>query len=221
MKITIAVLLLIIAAFAARILLSPPTDTAAGKPVEGLPWQIEVLPDGNSKVSGVTIGASTLGDLRDRFGRDLELALVAAPGETGDVEAFFQDVTLGAVSGKLVATADIAPVKIEPMRQRAIKVEYMQSSTRRWTLAADDQTASYAAPIRALAFIPSINLDEQVVLQRFGKPTERIRTTDHTEHFLYPERGLDVILDSEGKEVLQYVPPRQFAQLRAPLVAKH
>lgn len=220
MKITIAVLLLIIAAFAARLLLSPPADNQAGKPIEGLPWQIEVLADGNSKVSGLTVGASTLADLRVRFGPDGEVALVAAPTETGAIEAFYQDVTLGAVSGKLVATADIDATKLEAMRQHALKVNYMQSNTKKWTLAPDDLAAANAAPIRALAFIPSINLDEQVVLQRFGKPTERIRAAAHLEHFLYPERGLDVIVDDEGKDVLQYVPPSKFAQLRAPLVAK-
>lgn len=221
MKATLAVLLVIIAAFAARLLLSPPTDNTVGKPVQGLPWQIEVLADGTAKVSGLTVGASTLADARDRFGRDVEVALVAAPGEVGDLEAFFQDVTFGAVAGKLIVTADIDPAKIGPMRERAIKVDYMKSSTKQWTLSADDLAAAYAAPIRTLTFIPAVDLDEQIVLQRFGKPAERIRVSDHSEHFLYPERGLDVILDSNGKEVLQYVAPKRFAELRAPLMAKH
>jgi hypothetical protein len=41
------------------------------------------------------------------------------------------------------------------------------------------------------------------------------------EHFLYPAKGLDLILDRKGKEVLQYVAPRDFARLREPLTARH
>ena len=36
-------------------------------------------------------------------------------------------------------------------------------------------------------------------------------------HLLYPEKGLDVVVDAEGKELLQYVAPRDFALLREPL----
>jgi len=221
MKITLAVLLIMVAVFVGRIWLSPPTDNPAGRRVEGLPWQIEPLADGNSRVSGLTIGVSTLADARNRFGHDVEVALVAAPREDGSVEAFFQDVTLGAVSGKAVVTADIDAAKLEPMSRRAVKVDYMESSTKKWTLAPADLAAVYAAPIRTLTFVPTANLDEQIVLQRFGKPAERIRVSEHSEHFLYPERGLDLVLNDDGKEVLQYVAPRLFAQLRAPLVAKH
>jgi hypothetical protein len=54
-------------------------------------------------------------------------------------------------------------------------------------------------------------------VQRFGAPAERIRQGETLEHFLYPARGLDIVLDSKGKEVLQYVAPADFARLRAPL----
>jgi hypothetical protein len=41
---------------------------------------------------------------------------------------------------------------------------------------------------------------------------------ENTEHFLYPEQGLDLQLNTKGKEVLQYVPPRDFSALRTPLI---
>ena len=56
--------------------------------------------------------------------------------------------------------------------------------------------------------------------QRFGPPAQRIRGNEHLEHWLYPALGLSLALDSQGKEVLQYVAPAQFGQLRDPLVAR-
>jgi hypothetical protein len=199
-------------------LLSPAPDNQTGKAVTGLPWQIEVLADGHSRVFDLTIGTSRLTDARARFG-DGELALVAEPGEAETLELYLDTVTAGAVTGKMVVTADLSADAVAAMRQRATKTEYMQSSTKKSALAEADLPTAWAAPIRALAFVPSINLDEDMIVQRFGQPVERVRTAENTEHLLYPDRGLDVVLDAKAKELLQYVAPREFARLREPLKA--
>jgi hypothetical protein len=148
------------------------------------------------------------------------MAIVAAPGEPESLELYFNDVTLGVVTGKLIATANLTTDQLAAMRQRATQTKYMNSNARKSALADEDMSAAYAAPIRAISLVPTINLDEAMVVQRFGQPVEKIRTTEHTEHFLYPDRGLDVVLDSDGKELLQYVAPRDFARLREPLTAQ-
>lgn len=220
MKLFIALLVLIVAAIAAPLLFRSSGGGEAARPVEGLPWQIEALPDGSSRVFGLTMGSSTLGEARARLGTDMQVAIIAAAEEPGSLEAYYDSVTTGSVTGKMILTAEVATDTVERMRQRAIKTRYMESSSRKATLHPDDLQLAYAAPIRAIAFIPSINLDEQTVLGRFGPPGERVRSSEHTEHYLYPEKGLDLALDSEGKELLQYVAPRQFARLRDPLMAK-
>ena len=76
------------------------------------------------------------------------------------------------------------------------------------------------ATLAALTFLPAARFDEAVALERFGPAPERIGSADGQVHLLYPERGLVVSLDPQGrgKPVLQYVAPRDFARLRAPLV---
>ena len=93
------------------------------------------------------------------------------------------------------------------------------STTRRITLHPDDLAAADRLPIRAISVIPTVNLDEATVVRRFGDPGERIVVSDRRTHLLYPKLGLDVVVDQDGKELLQYVAPRDFAMLRAPLVA--
>lgn len=219
MKLFLSILALVIAAIVIPLFFLPSADERAAKPPEGLPWQIEVLPDGGSKVFGLTIGSSTLSDARARLGNDMEVGVVAAPGERGALEAYYASAAMGFVTGKLILTADLSDDVVAAMRERAVKTEYMESATRRSTLHPDDRALADRTPIRAISFIPSVDLDEAMVLQRFGVPGERIRSSEQAEHLLYPEKGLDVILDSKGKEVLQYVAPRHFARLRAPLIA--
>lgn len=186
-------------------------------PTSGLPWQIETLPGGESRVFDLTLGKSTLTDARARFGPEMELAIVATPTEAGNVEGYYEALTLGFVAGKMIITADLPQDVIEGMRERAPKTEYMQSTTRKATLAEADRALALAAPIRGIAFIPSAQLDEAVILERFGQPAERIRIGENLEHFLYPAKGLDVVLDSKGRELFQYVAPARFDALRAPL----
>lgn len=187
------------------------------EPMRHLPWQIEVLEGGASRVFGLTLGTSTLGDARAVWGPEMQLAVVAAPNEVGTLEAYFESVTAGAVTGRMVLSAELPPEAVMRMRERAVKAEYMDSTTRRFTLGAEDAQAALDAPLLGISFIPSAQLDEAVVLQRFGTPAERIRESDRVEHFLYPAQGLALTLDAKGREVLQYVAPARFERLSAPL----
>ena len=188
-------------------------------PAEGLPWLIERLSEGNSRVFGLSPGISTLDDARARFGPDVQVAMIVAPGESGSVEAYYESVTAGSIAGKMVLALESTLAQREAMLKRALRAEYMESATRRVELAAIDLQALNKARVTAIAFIPAAHLSEEIVLQRFGPPAERIRSGEHIEHFLYPEKGLDLRLDAKGKEVLQYVAPRDFARLREPLQA--
>ena len=220
MKIAIAIVLLALAILVGPAVWQFSRHTPQAVPTTGLPWQIETLPGGGSKVFDLTLGHSTLADARKRFGDDMPLAVVAEPNESGNVEGYYENVTAGFVAGRLIVTADLPPAVIDAMRERSPKTEYMQSTTRKARLADSDFAAALAAPIRALSFIPAAQLDEDIVIQRFGQPTERIRVNEHVEHLLYPARGLDLVLDSKGKELLQYVAPARFEALRAPLKAQ-
>lgn len=193
-----------------------------GQPVsdQGLPWQVDALYGGKSRVFNLILGESTVADAKEKLGKDMQIALIAAPGETGSVEAFYDNRSAGFITGKMIITAELDAQTLAGMRERAPKSEYMESSTRKIGLTAEDQQKALMAPIRAISFIPSINLDPGMVEQRFGSPAERIRSSETIEHFLYPDKGLDVVLDSKGKEVLQYVAPGHFAQMRDPLLAK-
>ena len=141
---------------------------------------------------------SSLADVRRMWGPDVQIAIIAAPGEDGSLEAFVDPAPAGFVTGKLVVTAQLSPGALKAMRERALKTEFMDSSTRKHTLQPEDEALALAAPIVSLSFIPQARLDAEAIVARFGTPARRIRSNGHLEHFLYPDKGLDVVLDSEG-----------------------
>ncbi|WP_126445120.1 hypothetical protein [Sulfuricystis multivorans] len=184
-----------------------------------LPWNIERLPGGATRVFGLTLGESTLDDAYRRFGEEARVALIAAQGESGSVEAFYEHFNAGFITGKMILTLETSQAQRAALLARAVKAEITENAARRITLAAVDLEDLRHARIAGITFIPSADLDAESVRQRFAMPAETIRLDERITHWLYPDKGLDVRLDAKGKEVLQYVAPMDFTRLRDPLLA--
>lgn len=214
MKKSILISLLLAAVIMAAMLLRPGNQEHEAQPVSGLPWQIEILPDGNSRVFGLTLSRSTLDDARKHFGPDMEVAVIAERGETGTLEAYYGRVTTGVLSGKMILVGELDKETVARMREHAGKSRITENNALKFTLSQEDLALAYNAPVASITFIPTANLDEETALGRFGQPVERIRASEQVEHLLYPEKGLVLTLDGKGKELLQYVAPRDFARLR-------
>jgi len=187
----------------------------------GLPWQIDIMPDGSTQVFGLHIGASRLLDAQRILGDDMEVAIVASTGgstnKEGSLEMYYGHYRAGLLSGKLVLQTNASKENVKRWRDNAVKSEYMASGqAKKYILDAADLPQVLAEVIVGLTFAPVVNLDEGVIISRFGAASERIEGEGVT-HFLYPEKGLDIALYTKAKEVLQYVPPGEFEQLSQPL----
>jgi hypothetical protein len=187
--------------------------------VTGLPWQIEILPDGSSKVFGLIPGRSTLGEAIAQLGDDMELAVMVARGEaTGSLEMYYGQYRAGLLSAKLVLAAELDANIIQSMMENAADREVLETGARKYVVDEEDHALAFNAVIENIACVPAVNLDHDIIIKRFGEPAEVISGQNQVTHYLYPDKGLDVMLSEEGKEVLQYVAPAAFERLRAPLV---
>ena len=206
---------------AAPLLFVPKPEPGGGQAItHGLPWQIEAPAPGASRVFGLTLGGpapSTLADARRVFPELAKLALLAPTDQPLALEAYFDSVSVGPLAGKLVLNLAATPAELEAMRARAPKTDHLETGIRKFVLNDADSIRAESLPLAGIVFIPGASLDEAIILQRFGTPAERVRQGETLEHFLYPAKGLDVVLDAKGKEVLQYVAPAEFARLRGPL----
>ncbi len=203
------------------LLLISACDKANNQPSEDIyPWQIILLSDGKTRVFGITLSESTLNDAVTILGRNYKLGLFETADQPLSLEIYFNEVTLGGLSGKFVLTLEATQEELKILRQQAIKREVLESGARRYTLRAETNDALTQKRITSLSYIPYINLDEEIIRKRFGEPTERVVIDQKRQHLLYPEFGLDLLLDEEGKELLQYVDPAEIEQLRQPLIKK-
>lgn len=215
----LAVLAIFLLAFAPVLWQMLHGPQAGAAPERDLPWQVQVLPEGGSRVFGLEPGRSRLADARARWPDNFQLALLVDGAEAAALEAYVDNAQLGFVSGRLIFSASLPAEQLRGLRERASKIEPLASGAHRYTLAAQDLTLADAAILQGISLMPALQLDAALVQQRFGAPAERLQLQG-LEHWLYPALGLAISLDPKGKELLQYVAPADFpARLREPLLA--
>jgi len=128
------------------------------EPLTGLPWQIDRLADGDTRVFGITPGQTTLAGALQQLGDDLDLAIIAAPHESGTLEAYYSHYSAGPITGKLLLVMNITADELSALRERA----YQDGGTRRYHLHPDDLAFAYRTTVRVINFMPDFNLDEDI-----------------------------------------------------------
>jgi hypothetical protein len=175
------------------------------------PWRIDRLPDGRTRVFGLIPGSSTLHAAVERLGPRLQAAVFQSPEGALSAEAYYPSARPGGISGRLILILDPGRSALERLRDHSARHEPMGTGNIRYTPRAQDAALLEEARIRGMAFVPTIDLDEETLEARFGAPAERVAVDKHTTHWLYPARGLDITVNARGKEVLQYAQPSDFA----------
>ncbi len=190
----------------------PRTDHA------GFPWQVDIMPSGNSRVFSLTLGESTLGEAEQMFKEMAELTLFVAPQSEPVIEAFFTEVKIGGLKSKMVMSIELPAEDIQAMFDRGARIATLGSGTRKVTLSADDAAIVRKTPIASITYLPSVHLDAELIKNRFGEPAEKIADTESDAmHWLYPQKGIDIALSETEKEVILYVSPGAFDKLLQPL----
>jgi hypothetical protein len=198
---------------------NPVPAVRAPTAASGVPWAIEALPDGATRVFGLNLPGSTLLDAQAAWGDELQLALMASRDQPAALEAYVENYRRGPISGRLVLSASATPKAMSRWREHATKEQPVSADTRRIALRADDIADALRSPIVGVGFIPSAQIDAQTLRLRFGEPAQRVTGAGQAEHWLYPDQGLAILFDPQGRELLQYVAPADFERrLRAPLL---
>lgn len=188
--------------------------------VQTFPWQIELTPEGKTKVFGLTLGQSTLQQAEQVFGAISELSLfypVPGQGQRG-VEAYFDKVNLGGLSARVVAVMSFTPEQLQSMHDRGARISTLGDGSRKVTLHTDDVRLVRNTSIYSITYLPRIRLEKELLEKRFGKPDQLVAEQNtNTQHWMYPELGLDIALDENSYAVFQYIAPSQFEALLEPL----
>jgi len=199
------------------LLLLPESSTSTP---DTLPWKIAHPTPETSTIFGVTLGQTTLGETEQRFKEMTDVSLFKTTEGKMLVEAYFDEINFNGLKAKFVLTIAVPPEEINSMYKRGLRMNSTPSG-KRITLTPDDLILVRKAPVSSITYLPNVKLEDAIFTKRFGVPTERIREKKSgAEHWLYPQHGVDITLGGGEKPLLQYVSPKDFELLRAPLLAE-
>ncbi len=215
-KILVGLLIIVVFISAAAILL-PGGRTIETNP--RLPWLIEPTTDGSIRVFDLTLGESDLNEARQVFQHDPKISLFRSANGQFSVEAYFDRIILSGLKANVVMKLDIDQQTAAAMYERGARISQTGGGEKRVELKEDDYTQAMDAAITSITYLPTANLDPELVAERFGEPAEKLAEDEFITHWLYPDKGLDIALNAEGKEVFQYLMPSQFDAVTAPLKA--
>ena len=213
-KIILAIVSLAVIALASAILLP------GGRRVEEnprLPWAISVDAAGRTTVFGLTLGESDLADARFNFQTDGEVNLFVSPDQHFSIEAYFDRLFLSGLRGDFIVTLDVDETRAVGMFERGLRISQLGSGAKKVKLAPSDLSLLKQSKITSVTYIPGTDLDEKLIQNRFGEPSQRIKEASGIVHWLYPDKGLDIGINPQDKEVFQYTSPSDFKQITQPL----
>ncbi|MDJ0833787.1 MAG: hypothetical protein QNJ69_09720 [Gammaproteobacteria bacterium] len=190
----------------------------ADKPVTqqavNLPWQINLDDPEHSEVFGIELNKTTLEQARQHFGKLEGIGLYRDPEGHYSLEAYFGKVTLGPFSARIIANLAAPQAALEELTGHTVKRVKTDDGSLRWTLTEQKQAEQGLRQIQSLTYIPGYSgMDADFIEQRFGLPSRRKAIDETTELWFYPELGLRVMVDSEGKEMFEYTVPAQFEMI--------
>lgn len=187
---------------------------------DDLPWHIEHPTPDSVRIFGLTLGQSTTNEAEQRFKEDAKPSLFKSPEGKLVAEVFFEQVELAGLRSRIVLTIGVPDTELKGMYERGLRMA-ATGSGKKITMTPDDVARLRTLPIASLTYMPGLRVEEEMFLKRFGQPAQRIREKESgTIHLLYPQNGLDIALGGGEKPLLQYVPPKEFDKLAAPLLAK-
>lgn len=209
----LALIIVSIISLLAFILFYSTTDDPSDIPVD-MPWHVTVLDPNHSEVFGIVLNKTSLERARQQFRQLDGIALYQNKQGRFSLEAYFGKVFIGPFSARLIANLDAPQSELEMLVEHSIKRVLTEDGSSKWTLNQQKQIEQGLRKISSLTYIPGYSgMDQDFIQQHFGEPDDRKQIDDNTVLWFYPDLGVRIMIDNEGKELFEYSSPAQFDQL--------
>ena len=185
-----------------------------------LPWLIQVDEMGYSTVFGLTLGRSTLAEAQEAFQEQGKTNLFVSPEQRFHFETYFKGLYLDGIRADVVFGLEVNQGTAEQIYDRGLRISQLGDGTKKVELAQPDLDLLGRARVTHITYIPGTNLEPDIITARFGEPVHQIVEATGITHWLYPDRGLDIAVNPDDREVFQYVMPARFNELLEPLEAQ-
>ena len=171
---------------------------------QAMPWQSYVNDQGKTVVFDLTMGESTLAESMRLFGSEVEASLFEDKDQKQTLEVFFSSTKVGGISAKVIVNLALNNQQFDHLNSNIKETEVMPTGNKKTIFNQTGESSMFNLTISALTFIPSADLSPDTLLGLFKKPARVESLETGVEYWHYPDKGLRIIVDTEGKEILEF-----------------
>ncbi len=181
-----------------------------------LPWLVSTKSDGTTHILGVDIGDATFKELMFKLKLLAEPALFEAPNGDLTLEAYFGKKKFGIFEARLVVEMDAEKALLKKMLKEQVDKDSTPSNHWKYGLSVKNTKLANDLRVWRLVYLPIPDFEPKQ-MKLFGEPDEKIQVSESAQYWLYPNRGMALLWDTEGKEIFYYVANKDFDRLKKSL----
>jgi hypothetical protein len=201
------------------LLLSACDSNTTEKLNKNLPWQVSTTQGGATHVLGVDIGNITFKQLMFKLQLLAEPALFEAADGSLTLEAYFGKKKFGVLEARLIAEMDADEKLLKTMLKEQMGKDSTPSNHWKYALSVKNTRLANDLRVWRLVYLPVADYDLKQ-MKFFGEPEEILKINNTAEYWLYPDKGMALLYDSDGKEIFYYAAPKDYQRLRKSLPMK-
>lgn len=200
--------------FAFVILITSMNDKRFNIKSDNLPWQITLTENSHTKVFGIVLNETSMRDALMTLKAFPETAAFVHADGRRNLEAYISSVSLSGLSAKMILEYSINEEDLDRYIQGSVDKKGMPSGAFKYDINEADILEAMQLPIQSISYIPYAQFDEEIILQRFGPAEETVTIDENISVLLYPNVGLSITYNKDGKDLIHYVDPADFDRLR-------
>jgi len=178
-----------------------------------LPWKIDITPEGNTRVLDIEIGASNVQQVKELWKVAPQIALFRSPDGTFRLESFLGKVKVGPFQARIIFNLQASQELLTEFAENSSSSDATPSGSHQLRLNGDDFERAMLLTINEMSYSPAVDTEVEMLSKLFGEPQNKIQIDETSSYWLYPQRGLVMLVNTEDKEVFHYFPTRNYEQI--------
>lgn len=175
-----------------------------------LPWNATINEQGQVLALGLTLNKSTLREVSQLFGRDIEVKLFELPSGERSAEAYLHSAYVGTIHTALVAKLNLTPQQLDEYFARGARITVSKQGAREVLLNSQDTLDLFNYPIGEITMVPRRRLTAEAIEKRFGAPASIRTDGDGIAYWYFPDKGLELLLLEGSNDILRFKPLAAF-----------
>lgn len=187
-----------------------PGPEGSKETVKNLPWDIEITPEGNTRVFDIDVGSTTVAEVAELWRVHPEIALFRDPNGSHRLESYLGKIKLGPFEARIIFNLKANEEQLAEFAANSSASDTTPTGSYKLRLSGDDFEKALQMTIAELSYSPAVDTRPRSLKHLFGEPVSEMEINDQSRYWLYPEKGIVMLINDEDKEVFHYFPPRDY-----------